>query len=282
MSMKISSRRPRSSGSVIPEPGHPLLNPLRFLTGHLVDDVAGFSPQHNEIGYTVLVSGDFHTIMITPGDPRFPERLLAIPRPPKVLYVAGDPAALGRPGIAVIGTRTPSAWGAKKGPELTGWVIDAGFVIVSGLAAGCDTVAHTAAVERGRPTVAFLPSGLGCIYPPENRELARRIVEDGGCLVSEYPYNARPRDYRFSARDRLQSGLAHGVIVIETDLESGTMVTVGHAEKQGRPIACLNSHPDEYRTLPSYSGNRALLEGGRAFGIKRRSELMSFLGYCGS
>jgi DNA processing protein len=220
-------------------------------------------------------------MILLPYDPLFPPRLAAIPRPPKKLYVRGDPSVLSRPAIAVIGTRSPSDYGRRAGAEFTHTVIEKGYVVVSGLASGCDTAAHTVCVEEARPTVAVLPSGLDCIYPPENRELADGIVKTGGCLVSEYEAAKPPRDFRFLARDRLQSGLSLGVIVIETDVESGTMETVRFAGKQGRPVGCIAGHPEPYRSLPSFSGSRMLIEDGRGEALHSKEDLERFLAGCG-
>ncbi|MFP4564731.1 MAG: DNA-processing protein DprA [Spirochaetia bacterium] len=209
---------------------------------------------------------------LNPGDPLFPARLLSIPDPPARLYVAGDPAVLGVPGIAVIGTRSPSAYGEAMGTRLSRTVAKAGLCIVSGLAEGCDTAAHTVAVRLGTPTVAILPGGTDRIFPPENEGLARAIVDSGGAVLSEYPPGTDPEEEYFGARDRLQSGLSLGVIVIETDIESGTLITVGHARRQGRPIAVLATHPPEYRELPSFQGNKQLLDDGEVFPIRNLEE----------
>lgn len=220
-------------------------------------------------------------MVLYPTDPLFPPRLAALSRPPEKLHVRGDPSVPGRPSIAVIGTRSPSDFGRQAGAEFIRTVIDAGFVVVSGLAAGCDTVAHTACVAADRPTVAFLPSGLDCIFPPENQELAEDIVKTGGCLVSEYEDEKPPRDFRFIARDRLQSGLSAGVIVIETDVEGGTMETVRFALEQGRPLACIASHPEEYRGLSSFAGSRKLINEGAAVPLYTKEDLDRFLAGCG-
>jgi DNA processing protein len=214
---------------------------------------------------------------LLPGDPGFPKRLKSIPDPPEKLYVVGDPAVLGLPGIAVIGTRSPSAYGESMGVRLSRIVAEAGYSIVSGLAAGCDTAAHTTAVRLGTPTAAILPGGTDRIFPPENEGLARAIVDSGGALLSEYPPGTDPEEEYFAERDRLQSGLSLGVIVIETDIESGTLVTVGHAREQGRPVACLASHPPEYRDLPSFQGNKMLLEDGNVFPIRELKDVEELL-----
>jgi len=214
-------------------------------------------------------------------DPRFPFRLLSIPDPPGRLYVLGDQAVLKLPGVAVIGTRSPSDYGGILGERVAEIAARAGYCIVSGLASGCDTAAHRAAVRLGRPTAAILPGGFEHLFPAENTGLAGEILASGGALVSEYPPDTEPEDRFFGERDRLQSGLSLGVMVIETDVNSGTLVTVGHALKQGRPIACLNTHPAEYRALPSFRGNRELLAAaaaeGEIFSVDRPADIGKFL-----
>lgn len=192
-------------------------------------------------------------MMLGPGDADFPSRLAALADPPVRLEVLGDPAVLSRPSVAVVGSRSPSADGLAAAAALAEAAADRGLVVVSGLAPGCDTAAHAAAVAAGTPTVAVLPGGLDALEPGADADLAGRIVRDGGALITEYEPDDPPSPDRRLARDRLQSGLALGVVVAETESGGGAMHTARCAAAQGRALAVVLSTAD---------GSRALLTGG--------------------
>ena len=204
---------------------------------------------------------------LTSFDNEFPSSLKSIDDPPFLLFYRGDISILeSARRVAIVGTRNPSEPGITEGKFITKYFTDRGFVIISGLAKGCDTVAHQTTIENGGRTVAFLPSGIDRIYPPENKELSERIVETGGVLISEYPVNTVVRKNHFIERDRLQSGCSQVVVVIETEINGGTMHTVNFAIKQNRIIRCL-----EFSTeleIPQNRGNMELISNGKAIGLK--------------
>ena len=172
--------------------------------------------------------------------PNFPKRLKNIPEAPVILYVKGNVAALNMERtVAIVGTRQPTDYGLKAGEKLASTFARSKFVIVSGLAVGCDTAAHKGCLKENGITIAVMPSGLDWIYPKENNSLAHEILDKNGCLISEYPIGTSPKSSYFIARDRLQSGLSKVVIVIETGIKGGTMLTVEFALKQKRILACL-------------------------------------------
>lgn len=157
----------------------------------------------------------------------------------RILYYRGAVELLGRKATAVVGTRRPSAQSRKAGYRLTGKLcLLADMPVVTGLAAGCDTIAARAALDAGRPVIAVLPSSLDEIYPRSNRDLAEEIVRKGGCLISEYAPGEELRKWKFIARDRLMAEISSAVIVIQCGKESGTMYTVRAAHRLGRPLAC--------------------------------------------
>ena len=203
-----------------------------------------------------------------------PECLLSIPNPPLILFVAGNHSILQRRAIAVIGTREPSSWGRRSARRIGKTLAEQGWVVVSGLALGCDAEAHEGCLEGGGQTVAVLAHGFGRIYPEANTDLADRILASGGCWVSEYPPGQPPSKGSFVERDRLQSGLAQGVIVIETGVEGGTMHTVRHATEQGRTVAAI-AHPPEMRGLPKARGNQLLIGEQRALPLESREDLLN-------
>jgi DNA processing protein len=214
--------------------------------------------------------------VLTMFDDAFPALLRDIPDPPILLFVKGSVKALrGLPTVAVIGTREPTEYGERSAQKLGKRFAERGFVVVSGLAKGCDAFAHEGCVEAGGIGVAVLAHGLDTVYPAENRPLAERLLASGGCLVSEYPLGMRAHRSHFVERDRLQSGLSRGVVVVETDVKGGTMHTVGFAQEQHRCLACV-AHPPKYLDQPKVQGNQHLLKRGEAVPLADASDLDRF------
>ena len=221
-------------------------------------------------------------------DDSYPERLRNIPDPPSVVFVRGRVEALHESrAIAVVGTRQPSVFGEQVAYRAGRFAADSGVAVVSGLALGCDTGAHEGCVSKSGTGVAVMAHGLDRVYPAKNRSLADLLLEFGGCWVSEYPIGVRPARRAFVERDRIQSGLADGVLVIETDVKGGTMHTARYAQRQHRRLACI-VHPDKWLNHPKARGNRKLMESevaepisdaeamGRFLrGLPKRSGLMS-------
>ncbi|MHB1539255.1 MAG: DNA-processing protein DprA [Solirubrobacteraceae bacterium] len=187
----------------------------------------------------------------------YPPRLRGLDDAPGELHVRGDPSLLYAPRIAaILGTRMPSACGLAAARRLAAALARAGWTVLSGLAQGIDAAAHASVVELRSPTIAVLGCGLGRVDAIEGGELAKQIVRGGGALVSEQPHDAPALRSRLTARDRIQTALAHVVIVAQSDLGSGTMHSVRFAALQGRPVLC---HPpcDE---SPASAGCALLLE----------------------
>jgi DNA processing protein len=222
-------------------------------------------------------SHDLGVQVIGPDTEMFPRQLRNIPDPPVVLYVRGNVECLYRePAVAVIGTREPSQFGLSAAEKLSATLTAQEFVIVSGLAIGCDAAAHTGCLNAGGQTVAVLAHGLDHVYPSKNRDLADRILDSGGCLVSEYAPGTRPRGNFFVERDRLQSGLSAAVIVIETDLRGGTMHTAQFCIDQHRLLACV-VHPPKFASHEKARGNQMLIREGKAIPLSSRADIDSFV-----
>lgn len=214
-------------------------------------------------------------------DDGYPERLRDISDPPVVLFVKGNPNGLhASRSLAVVGTREPTEYGAKVARKSAASAVEAGFVIVSGLAHGCDTHGHEGCLDAKGVGVAVLAHGLDRVYPAANRDLAARLLEHGGCLVSEYPIGVTPMRTAFAERDRIQSGLSDGVLVIETDVRGGTMHTVRFAREQRRGLACID-HPERLRGEDKTKGNQMLIAEGWATPIPDGPALLHFLGDLG-
>jgi DNA processing protein len=166
---------------------------------------------------------------------RYPPYLREIFAPPPVLFVRGDVSAFTLPCIAVVGTRSPTVYGKTVTRSLTQELVGQGLVIASGLARGIDTIAHETCLERGGRTIAVLGCGIDIPYPAENAALARRIGETG-ILISEFPMGTRPEPFNFPRRNRIISGLAAGVLVVEGGEKSGGLITASYALAQGRDV----------------------------------------------
>ncbi len=167
--------------------------------------------------------------------PAFPPHLLHIPDPPAQLWLSGDASLLNRTAVAIVGSRRASPASLDIARRLAADLARVGLAVVSGLARGCDAAAHRGALDAGGVTVAVLGSGLDVIYPPEHRTLAEEIARSG-VVLSEFPPGAPPLPGHFRQRNRLISGLSRGVVVIEANDKSGSLITAGCALSQGREV----------------------------------------------
>ncbi len=190
------------------------------------------------------------------GEADYPSALAELADAPPLLWVRGDAALLRRPMLALVGARNASSLGTRMARALAAGLSEAGFVIVSGLARGVDTVAHEAALEGGG-TIAVLAGGADVIYPAENAVLAERIAARG-LLLSEQPVGLQPQARHFPTRNRIISGLARAVIVVEAAAKSGSLITARTALDQGREVLAVPGHPFDARA----SGCNMLLRDG--------------------
>ncbi|WP_106766082.1 DNA-processing protein DprA [Paenibacillus faecalis] len=173
--------------------------------------------------------------IITKLDEGYPYMLKSTPQAPWVLYLLGNVDLLTEPGIAVVGTRVPTAYGRKVGSILTEQLVKSGLTIVSGMARGIDSVAHDAALKSGGHTVAVLGTGIDVIYPPENRALYQEISEKG-LILSEYPPGTKAHPGFFPQRNRIIAGITLGTLVVEADARSGSLITADAALEAGRDV----------------------------------------------
>ena len=176
------------------------------------------------------------------GDADYPLQLAAISGAPSELFVLGDATLLARPQIAIVGSRAPTAAGRRIAASLAADLVTAGYVITSGLARGIDAAAHEAALEAGGTTIAVCGTGLDTCYPRQNQALFARIARRGA-LVSEFPPGTQPRAFHFPRRNRIISGLARGVVVVEAAAGSGSLITADHAAGQGRDVFAVPGSP---------------------------------------
>ncbi len=195
---------------------------------------------------------------LLPADPDYPTQLVDIHDPPSVLYAWGDVSLLARPAVAVVGSRNHTAYGAEAVRILVGAVARRA-VVVSGMARGIDALAHTAALDVGGGSVGVLGNGFGVIYPAANGALYERMVKHG-CLVTEHPPGERPHAGSFSRRNRLISGLARAVLVVEAAAKSGAIVTADAGLEQSRAILAV---PGPITSPTSVGCNRLIQQGAK-------------------
>ena len=173
--------------------------------------------------------------IVTLADAAYPRALLDIADPPTLIYVRGRLDLLQRPALAIVGSRNPTPQGIKNAENFSAALAQSGLIIVSGLALGIDTAAHLAALSVQGDTIAVIGTGIDRIYPARNLDLARRIVKQG-CIISEFPLGTPAVAHNFPRRNRLISGLARGVLVVEAAAESGSLITARLAGEQGKEV----------------------------------------------
>ena len=176
--------------------------------------------------------------ILTLADPEYPQTLLEIPDPPTVLYVRGRLETLNRPTLSIVGSRNPTPQGLQNAERFASAFADAGLVIASGLALGIDAAAHRGALSAGGDTIAFIGTGIDRVYPARNRDLALEIGVKG-TIVSEFPIGTPVTAANFPRRNRLISGIARGVLVVEAATESGSLITARLAGDQGREVFAI-------------------------------------------
>jgi DNA processing protein len=195
--------------------------------------------------------------IVTLADREYPPRLLEIADPPALLYVAGRVELLARPSLAIVGSRNATPQGIANATSFARAFSAAGITIVSGLALGIDAAAHRGALEGEGATIAVLGAGVDVIYPPRNAELHRAIAARGA-VVSEFPLGAPAIGGNFPRRNRLISGLARGVLIVEAALASGSLITARQAAEQGRDVFAI---PGSIHS-PLAKGCHALIKDG--------------------
>jgi DNA processing protein len=212
--------------------------------------------------------------LITLDDPRYPPQLAEIPGAPPALFIAGDPAALLQPQVAIVGSRAGTGAGRETAFEFAARLAAHGFAITSGLAAGIDAAAHRGALAAGGVTIAVCGTGLDRVYPPEHDALAEEIA-GSGALVSEFPTGTPPCAQHFPRRNRLMSGLARGVLVIEAAARSGSLITARLAGEQGREVMAVPGSIHNAYTR----GCHRLIKDGAAL-VETVDDVLAALGVC--
>lgn len=208
--------------------------------------------------------------MLCHGGADYPQALMDLPDAPPVLWAQGNVGLLARPMVAMVGARNASSLGLRMARRLAESLSEAGFVVVSGLARGIDAEAHAAALAKG--TVAVQAGGVDVIYPVENTALAAQIAGQG-CRISEQPMGMTPQARHFPLRNRIVSGVARAVIVVEAATRSGSLITAKTALDQGRDVLAVPGHPFDARA----AGCNMLIRDGAVL-IRSAADVIEALG----
>lgn len=195
---------------------------------------------------------------VTPSKHKYLAVLDTIAKVPEYVFFKGTLPADRIPSVAIVGTRKPTAYGKEVAHQLAFELAGRGVVIISGLALGIDAVAHRGALEAGGTTLAVLANSVDQVYPRNHQALAEQIMKEGGAILSEYEPPTDARDFQFLARNRIVSGLADAIIIVEAAARSGTLNTAAHALEQGREVFVVPGNI----TSPLSAGCNSLLKQG--------------------
>ena len=222
----------------------------------IVNDNKADLPKYNKAqNENKLYSKNWDKISIN--DKLYPEKLKKIKNPPLELYVIGDKNILNSNCLSVVGARKNTEYGEKYCKIFTKELIKYNLIIVSGMAKGIDTIAHTTTILNKGKTIAVLPCGFQNIYPKENMSLYKKIIENGGCVITEYKPVEKADSAKFLERNRIVSGLSIATLVIEASLRSGTSVTARYAKEQQRDVFCI---PGSLENPKSQGTNKLIKE----------------------
>ena len=212
--------------------------------------------------------------VLTRQDENYPQTLLEIATPPTILYVKGDISGLEN-ALAIVGTRKYTPYGARIAEKLSNELSEAGIPIISGLALGIDSIAHRGCLDGKSKTIAILGGGISpeALYPKSNQSLANAIIASGGALISEFPPRSKPRRENFILRNRIVSGIARGILIIEAPIKSGTMTTVKYALEQNRDVFAIPGNID----VKNSEGTNQLIKQG-AYLVTQAEDILNVFG----
>lgn len=206
--------------------------------------------------------GEKNIGILTPASPAYPAELAQIYDPPSALYYQGDLSIFHKPAAAMVGSRRCSGYGAQTAEAIACRLAAGGLTIVSGMARGIDRFSHEGALKAGGATIAVLGCGVDVCYPPEHRQLHRKIAERG-MLLSEFPPGTEAKPAHFPMRNRIISGLSKLVILVEAGEKSGSLITADYALEQGREVYCV---PGSFFSADNRGGHRLLQQGAALLG----------------
>lgn len=226
----------------------------KSVLNNLIDRKEGFEEKF------IKKLNEEHVTVVTILDDEYPKKLRNINNPPCLLYCKGDIKCLNDNSIAVVGSRKATDYGKWCANKLTGELAKRGITIVSGLAYGIDSIAHRTALDNNVKTIGVIGSGINIIYPIKNEKLYKDIEENDGLIISEYPFDSAPISANFPNRNRIISGLSCGVLIIEAQDKSGTLITASHALEQGKDVFCV---PGNINSIFSVGTNKLIRDGAK-------------------
>jgi len=203
---------------------------------------------------------DENSFVVTIYDDNYPKKLRQIEGAPFILYCKGNLTGIDNLSIAVVGSRKATAYGKWVAEKLTKELSELGVNIISGLAVGIDTIAHKTALKCKAKTIGVIGCGIDIVYPKNNESLFKAIAESGGAVITEYTFGMQPMPNNFHDRNRIISGMSDGVLVIEAQERSGTLITAGHAANQGREIFAV---PGNIDSIYSKGTNELIRDGAK-------------------
>lgn len=241
-----------------------------------LDEIKNASFNANNI---ILKNEQEHIKYIDILNEKFPQSLKNIPSSPTLLFYKGNYDCLAENNsIAIVGTRNPTQHGEKISHRLGYLFAEEGYIITSGLALGCDKYAHQGCLDANGRTIAVLGTALDKVSPAQNEKLAEKILEKNGCIVTEHYIGEKASRHSFVNRNRIQSGLSLGTIVVETDISGGTMETVKFAIKQGKIVGAY-SHPSKFLNEKTTKGNQELINNLEAIPLGNKKDILKFKSY---
>lgn len=221
--------------------------------------ITQYSPDNNGIETILRKLDRLQGKVISIKDPEYPSSLKQIYDPPGFLYMLGTIEQADHDSIAIVGTRNPTEYGKKVTEVLCTGLVQSGFTIVSGMARGIDTVAHSTTVQCGGRTLAVIGCGVDIVYPQDNIRLSQQIKQSGA-ILSEYHIGVKPEAGNFPKRNRIISGMTLGTVIVESSTSGGAMITASYALDQNREIFAVPGPVTEKRS----SGTNNLIQQGRA------------------
>ncbi|MDL1957948.1 MAG: DNA-processing protein DprA [Deltaproteobacteria bacterium] len=237
-----------------------------------VRDALAKGPDEKALECSIDVLGRVGAWTITFLSKDYPSLLNEIQNPPALLYGVGDPFSLKKRAIAIVGSRYPSSYGLDVARVLSSELVQHGYAVVSGLALGIDTASHEAALRSGGNTIAIKGCGIDVAYPRQNTGLVRRIA-DHGAVITELPPGVSPEAKNFPIRNRIISGLSLGVVIVEANRKSGSLITASCALDQGREVMAVPGSIYSYRS----SGTHWLIKQGARL-VENFTDIMEELG----
>jgi len=229
---------------------------LNILKPEIICELSKTKDGFEEFLYNKL--SDENAFVVTYFDEEYPKKLKNINGAPYVLFGKGNLSSTNNLSIAVVGSRKATNYGKWTAEKFTRELSELGVTIISGLATGIDSIAHKTAIKCNAKTIGVIGCGINIVYPKKNEELYNEIADSNGAVITEYPFGMEPMSSNFPDRNRIISGLSDGILIIEAEEKSGTLITAGHGANQGKEIFAVPGNIDSLYS----KGTNALIKDG--------------------